>query len=85
MVRNEVWFSADVLHDGFSCIGCLEKALKRKLKINDFSDARINKPLFDAFNTGKIDKSLKTRPEATAKFGLVLRKRFFKSKSRIKR
>ena len=43
MVRNDVWKSAGMSKTGHLCFFCLEKRLERKLTIEDFTDAPINK------------------------------------------
>lgn len=46
MVTDTVWAEAGLKHhDGFLHVDCLERVLGRKLRIEDFKDVPINRPL----------------------------------------
>lgn len=42
MVHGGVWADAGMGHDGYLCIGCLERRLGRKLHRADFTSASVN-------------------------------------------
>lgn len=47
MVTDEVWQAAWPRQRGMLCIGCLENRLGRELTASDFTDAPINRGVFD--------------------------------------
>lgn len=74
MVHDRLWYNAEVYHDGFSCLACLEKAIKRELYVTDFTEAPINDILREAFHRGKVSGLI----NPLARFGFLLRDRYIK-------
>jgi hypothetical protein len=53
MVLPEIWKAAGMgAGDGYLCIGCLEKRIRRKLKPKDFTGAPINE--LDSWDTRRL-------------------------------
>ena len=52
MVHDAIWTEAFFEKNELACIGCLEKRLKRPLKISDFTTCLANINLFHAYRMG---------------------------------